>query len=100
MAYQEISLLEFQDQFSSQEKCLEHLFMVRWADGFRCPSCNHDRLLQGQEQRLVRVSFLSPSSIGHSGDSFSSVEGFSEKVVLAYLPDGDFQDWSIYSKDG
>ena len=43
MAYQEMSLLEFQDQFNSDEKCLEYLFKVRWPDGFRCPRCNHDR---------------------------------------------------------
>lgn len=42
MVYQEISLLEFQDQFNSEEKCLEYLFKVRWTYGFRCPRCNHD----------------------------------------------------------
>lgn len=42
MPYEEISLLEFQDQFSSEEKCLEYLFKVRWPDGFCCPRCNHD----------------------------------------------------------
>ena len=41
MSYQEITLLEFQEQFSSEEKCLEYLFKVRWPDGFRCPRCNH-----------------------------------------------------------
>lgn len=43
MIYQEISLLEFQDQFDSDEKCLEYLTKVRWPDGFRCPRCNHNR---------------------------------------------------------
>ncbi len=41
MAYQEISLLEFQDQFNSEEKCLDHLFKIRWPDGFQCPRCRH-----------------------------------------------------------
>lgn len=42
VVYQEMALLEFQDQFSSEEKCLEYLFKVRWPEGFRCPRCNHD----------------------------------------------------------
>ena len=43
MSYHEISLLEFQNKFNSDEKCLEYLFKVRWSNGFHCPRCNHDR---------------------------------------------------------
>jgi transposase-like protein len=43
VAYQEISLLEFQNQFDSEDKCVEYLFRVRWPEGFRCPRCQHDR---------------------------------------------------------
>ena len=42
MAYQEMSLLEFQNKFDSDEKCLDYLFNVRWPEGFRCPRCKHD----------------------------------------------------------
>lgn len=42
MTYQEMSLLEFQDRFSSDEKCLEYLFKIRWPNGFQCPKCNHN----------------------------------------------------------
>jgi len=42
VAYQEISLLEFQNQFDSEDKCVEYLFKVRWPEGFRCPRCQHD----------------------------------------------------------
>lgn len=43
MAYQEMSLLDFQDQFNSEEKCLDYLFRVRWPDGFCCPRCSHSQ---------------------------------------------------------
>lgn len=42
MVYQEISLLEFNDRFNSEQKCIEYLFKVRWPNGFRCLKCGHD----------------------------------------------------------
>jgi len=40
MAKQEpISLLEFQARFGSEDACREHLFQLRWPEGFRCPRC-------------------------------------------------------------
>lgn len=38
-----MSLLEFQDQFDSDGKCLEYLFKVRWPEGFQCPRCGHPK---------------------------------------------------------
>ena len=35
MAYQEISLLEFQNQFDSEDKCVEYLFGVKSITPFR-----------------------------------------------------------------
>ncbi len=34
-----MSLFEFQQRFSSEEACKEHLFNMRWAEGFKCPRC-------------------------------------------------------------
>lgn len=33
--------LEFEKRFGEEEACREYLAMVRWPDGFRCPSCGH-----------------------------------------------------------
>ncbi|MGC2191901.1 MAG: IS1595 family transposase [Candidatus Dormiibacterota bacterium] len=33
------NLLEFQNQFGTEEACLAYLVASRWPDGFRCPSC-------------------------------------------------------------
>ncbi len=38
-----MSLLEFQNRFFSEKACQEHLFKMRWPEGFRCPRCGHDR---------------------------------------------------------
>jgi len=41
MAKQEtISFLQFREKFNSEEACREHLFKMRWPDGFKCPRCN------------------------------------------------------------
>ena len=54
MDYQEISLLEFQDQFNSEEKCLEYLFKIRWPDGFRCPRCGHGQYYKLKSRGLYK----------------------------------------------
>ncbi|HAG10459.1 MAG TPA: IS1595 family transposase [Desulfotomaculum sp.] len=42
MAKQEpISLLEFQSRFRDEEACREHLFSLRWPEGFYCPRCGN-----------------------------------------------------------
>lgn len=35
----EMSLLDFQEQFHSEEACREHLYNMRWSAGFVCPKC-------------------------------------------------------------
>jgi transposase-like protein len=37
------SLREFQRQFAGEEACQKYLAACRWPDGFRCPSCGHQR---------------------------------------------------------
>jgi transposase-like protein len=34
-----MSLLEFQEQFNSEDACREHLYRMRWPEGFVCPKC-------------------------------------------------------------
>ena len=37
--YEEMSLLEFQQAFGSEEACLKYLFEKRWPEEFQCPHC-------------------------------------------------------------
>ena len=34
-----MSLLEFQEQFQNEDACREHLYKMRWPEGFVCPKC-------------------------------------------------------------
>jgi ISXO2-like transposase domain/Transposase zinc-ribbon domain len=37
------SLIEFQHGFPDERACAAYLADARWPDGFRCPSCGHDK---------------------------------------------------------
>jgi len=42
MANQEpLSFFEFQKKFNTEQACREHLFQLRWPNGFMCPKCGH-----------------------------------------------------------
>ncbi len=38
-----LSLIEFQDKFNTEEACREHLFKIRWPHGFKCPKCGNSQ---------------------------------------------------------
>jgi len=39
---EEMTFLQFQKKFNSEEACHEHLFQMKWSDGFECPRCKHN----------------------------------------------------------
>ena len=39
MKMPEISLIEWQQRFGTEEACIDTLFSVRWPGGFMCPEC-------------------------------------------------------------
>ncbi|MFD1675958.1 IS1595 family transposase [Alicyclobacillus fodiniaquatilis] len=41
MKQKTLNLLEIQRRFSTEEACREHLFQIRWPEGFQCPKCDH-----------------------------------------------------------
>ena len=43
---------EFEERFSTEERCRAYLVEVRWPDGFRCPHC------QGSKAVLVRATLF------------------------------------------
>ena len=36
-------LVEFEARFATEEACRDYLLRLRWPQGFRCPSCGHER---------------------------------------------------------
>jgi len=47
-----LSLIEFQRKFATEDACEEHLFAMKWPQGFHCPRCAHDRYYVIQSRRL------------------------------------------------
>lgn len=43
MRQAEMSIIEFQHKFASEEDCRVHLFQMRWPKGYQCPRCSHDQ---------------------------------------------------------
>lgn len=37
------TLIEFENRFSTEKSCRDYLFQLRWANGFSCPECGHDK---------------------------------------------------------
>jgi transposase-like protein len=38
-----LTLRTFQQRFKTDDDCRQHLFSIRFPNGFRCPDCGHDR---------------------------------------------------------
>jgi transposase-like protein len=36
-----VDVIDFQDMFPTEEACCEYLTIIRWPDGFVCPTCEH-----------------------------------------------------------
>ena len=43
MTQESLGWKEFQEKFSTEKVCSDHLFGIRWPGGYRCPRCGHDR---------------------------------------------------------
>lgn len=35
------TIMEFEQEFNTEEACLEYIFRLRWPEGFRCARCSH-----------------------------------------------------------
>jgi len=53
---QSLNWLEFQQKFSTEEDCRNHLYKIRWPDGFRCPMCNHKRAYKITKRSLFECT--------------------------------------------
>lgn len=42
-------MLEFNDEFSTDEKCYEYLSAIKWENGYRCAKCGHDKYFAGRQ---------------------------------------------------
>ena len=54
MQQKPMSLLEFQRKFSTEKACQEHLFRLRWPQGYKCPRCQHDQAYFHRTRQLYQ----------------------------------------------
>lgn len=57
MAQQEaMTLKKFQEKFYSEQACREHLFQIRWPNGFCCPKCQHQTFYFLETRKLYQCT--------------------------------------------
>ncbi len=56
MAYQELSLLQFEKKYSTERACQKALEKARWRNGFVCPKCAHTRASRITTRSLLQCS--------------------------------------------
>lgn len=47
--FEGLSLLEFNDKFSTDENCYQYLSNIKWKNGYRCAKCGHDKYFAGKQ---------------------------------------------------
>lgn len=52
----EMSIIEFNDKYGTEEKCREHLFKTRFSKGFICPKCGHTHGIRIKSRNLMQCS--------------------------------------------
>ena len=57
------NILEFEEQFASEDACREYLFQLRWSDGFRCPRCQHQEAWKTSECLYICVKCKHKTSV-------------------------------------
>ena len=60
--YRTMNLLEFQSEFSNETQCRDHLFKMRWPNGFVCPRCGHGKFYDLPRRKLYQCKSCSYQS--------------------------------------
>lgn len=50
--YPKMNLISFQKLFSTHEACQDHLFKLKWKNGFCCEKCGHDAFYETKTRKL------------------------------------------------
>lgn len=49
-----MDIMEFMDNYGTEEQCRQHLFDNRWPDGFICPKCGHKEYFDVSSRNLYQ----------------------------------------------
>jgi hypothetical protein len=67
---EDMTLLEFQKRFETEESCLDYLEKLRWRNGFHCPNCSHDVGYRIVFRRLIQCAVCRHQSSVTAGTVF------------------------------
>lgn len=68
MIFEGLSLLEFNDKFSTDENCYQYLCNIKWENGYQCAKCCHNKYFPGKQScsRTCTRCKYSESATAHS----------------------------------
>ena len=86
----EASFLTWQQQFNSEQDCLNHLKQLKWPNGFACPRCAHDKGTELHCRQLTECDRCHKQASITSGTLFTAViyrylSGFGLYILLAQI---------------
>jgi hypothetical protein len=56
LATKRMTVFQFEKQFDTEEKCIDHLRNIRWPNGFICPNCSHDAGYELSSRHLIQCA--------------------------------------------
>ncbi len=65
--FKSLSLFDFQAKFPDKDSCLSHLAQLKWANGYTCPKCFHDRSCEGSSphsRQCTRCRYVESPTAG------------------------------------
>ena len=90
--FKNIDIIEFEDHFDTEEKCLEYLAEEKWKDGFICRKCGHTNFCRGKKpysRRCTRCK-TEESATAHTifhKCKFPLTEAFKITYLVCHNPD-------------
>ena len=86
------SLVQFMDEYGTEDKCREALFRWRWPNGFVCPRCEHTGHCLVQSRWLYQCRGCRHQVSLTAGTIFASTKPPASHVVPGDVPDDADQE--------
>jgi hypothetical protein len=72
--FESLSLFEFQQRFSNDDDCMEHLATLKWPDGYICPKCQNEKYCNGKLKQTRQCTKCHDQSTPTNGTLFHKVK--------------------------
>ena len=79
-----MDMLEFMDNYGTEEQCRQHLFNNRWPNGFLCPKCKHTEYFDIKSRNLYQCKSCNHQASVTAGTIMDKTRTPLKKWFLAY----------------